>query len=79
VPKERCHWMQYSRETVPFSGFSPRILFKIFAVPGLGIVLAEHRQPSLNNPLTRLQTHKVHQTMVATRQTAARKFLASRS
>jgi MFS family permease len=29
--------------------------------------------------LARVQTHKVHQTMAATRQTAARKFLANRS
>jgi hypothetical protein len=29
--------------------------------------------------LTRVQTHKIHQTIAATRQTDARKFLASRS
>ena len=32
-----------------------------------------------NNALTRAETHKIHQTMVATRQTEARKFLANLS
>jgi hypothetical protein len=35
--------------------------------------------PVVFDGLTRVQTHKVHQTMAATRQIAARKFLASLS
>jgi hypothetical protein len=43
------------------------------------LVAGKPGDPSAVEEITRVQTHKIHQTIAATRQTEARKFLANLS